>query len=87
MRMTSKGQVTIPKHVRDSAGIKPGAELAVVFDEGVIKINRARRKQLGEATTQFESWLKRVKGVATANVTTAEILAATRGRNDGIRTR
>jgi AbrB family looped-hinge helix DNA binding protein len=86
MRMTSKGQVTIPKHVRDSAGIKPGAELAVVFDEGVIKIRRAQRKQLAEAT-QFESWLKRVKGVATANVTTSEILAATRGRDDDFRSR
>jgi AbrB family looped-hinge helix DNA binding protein len=80
--MTSKGQVTIPKHVRDSAGIKPGAELAVVFDEGVIKIHRARRKQPAEAATQFAGWLKRVRGVATNNVTTAEILAATRGRED-----
>jgi AbrB family looped-hinge helix DNA binding protein len=87
MRMTSKGQVTIPKHVRDSAGIKPGAELAVVFDEGVIKIHRARRKQLADATSPFEAWLKRVKGVATANVTTAEILAATRGRDDDFRSR
>jgi AbrB family looped-hinge helix DNA binding protein len=87
MRMTSKGQVTIPKHVRDSAGIKPGAELAVVFDEGVIKIHRAGRKQLAGASTQFEGWLKRVKGVATSSVTTAEILAATRGRDDGIRSR
>ena len=87
MRMTSKGQVTIPKHVRDAAGIKPGAELAVVFDEGVIKVHRARRKQLAEATTQFEGWLKRVRGVATAKVTTAEILAATRGREDDLRSR
>jgi AbrB family looped-hinge helix DNA binding protein len=87
MRMTSKGQVTIPKHVREAAGIKPGTDLSVVFDEGVIKVHRARHKQLSEATSQFESWLKRVRGVATAKVTTAEILAATRGREDGFRSR
>jgi antitoxin PrlF len=87
MRMTSKGQVTIPKNVRDSAGIKPGAELAVVFDEGVIKIHRARRKQLSEPTSQFEEWVKRVRGVATSKVSTAEILAATRGRDDDFRSR
>ena len=26
-RMTSKGQVTIPKHLRDKLGVKPGDEL------------------------------------------------------------
>jgi antitoxin PrlF len=87
MRMTSKGQVTIPKRVRESAGIKPGAELAVVFDDGVIKIRRAPHKPQTDVATQFEGWLKRVKGVATSQVTTAEILAATRGRDDGLNSR
>lgn len=87
MRMTSKGQVTIPKHVRESSGIKPGAELAVVFDDGVIKVHRARRNQQAEVLTPFEDWLKRVRGVATHKVSTAEILAATRGRDDGLGSR
>jgi AbrB family looped-hinge helix DNA binding protein len=87
MRMTSKGQVTIPKHVRESAGIKPGVDLAVVYERGEIKIKREVNSKNGDASMQYAAWLKRVRGVATANVTTAEILAATRGRDHGIRSR
>lgn len=87
MRMTSKGQVTIPKHVRESAGIKPGAELDVVYDKGVVKILRQKQRNAGEAHRQYETWLKRVKGTATSALSTDDILKATRGRDSGISSR
>ncbi|MFO1034357.1 MAG: AbrB/MazE/SpoVT family DNA-binding domain-containing protein [Hyphomicrobiales bacterium] len=80
MRMTSKGQVTIPKHVRDRAGIRPGAELSVVYDHGVVKILRNRRNGTADEDQAYEAWLKRIKGTATDGVTTDEILKATRER-------
>lgn len=34
MRMTSKGQVTIPKHVREKLGVKPGDEIGFREEDG-----------------------------------------------------
>jgi antitoxin PrlF len=33
-KMTSKGQITIPKSVRDALGLKVGTTLTVVVDDG-----------------------------------------------------
>ena len=83
MRVTSKGQVTIPKDVRDSAGIKPGSDVAVVFEEGVIKVLRKARTAKSTDQQDYARWLKRVRGTATAGISTEEILNATRGRGNG----
>ena len=34
VRLTDKGQVTIPKHVRDGLGLRPGDEVEFVADGG-----------------------------------------------------
>jgi antitoxin PrlF len=82
MRMTSKGQVTIPKHVRDVAGMRPGAELTVVFDAGEVKILRRKPAAGVDRGQSYAAWLQRVRGTATHAVSTDDILNATRGRND-----
>ncbi len=44
-RMTIKGQVTIPKAVREAAGIGPGDEVEVTSDgAGTIKVARRDRQ-------------------------------------------
>lgn len=83
MRMTSKGQVTIPKSVRDSAGIKPGADLSIVYDRGVIKILRQKRGNAAAEEQARTAWLNRVRGVATSDVSTEDILAMTRDPDHG----
>lgn len=35
---TSKGQTTIPKAMREAAGIKDGTQLTWIFEDGAIKI-------------------------------------------------
>ena len=73
--LTSKGQVTVPKKVRDYLGLKPGA--AVTFerlDSGEIALRAARA---GEAR-QTRKFAK-LRGRATVRMTTEEILALTRG--------
>ena len=72
-RVTSKGQVTIPKPVRDRLGIKPGSivdfQLAPDGNVVLVKLGAKRRK------SRFES----VLGILGPGLTTDEIMALTRG--------
>lgn len=40
-RVTSKGQVTIPKAIREELGIRPGDEVDFVRENGSIRVVRA----------------------------------------------
>jgi antitoxin PrlF len=40
MQVTDKGQVTIPKHIRDAAGVHPGSEVAFTLEGGKIVISK-----------------------------------------------
>ncbi len=74
MRLTSKGQVTIPLEIREKLGLLPNTE--VVFDivGDSVRIRKAPRQQRGRALVE------RLRGRATVRMTTDEILALTRGR-------
>lgn len=76
MRLTSKGQVTIPKELRDRLGLQPGTEVA--FDEhadGVI-VRRADRRSAGAALVAH---LRAFEGTTT--MSTDELMALTRGED------
>ena len=75
VRITSKGQVTIPKRVRDRLNIKPGAavEFKLDSDGRVVLVKAARKARVGR--TAFA----RIRGTATVKMTTDEIMALTRG--------
>jgi antitoxin PrlF len=73
--LTSKGQVTVPKSVRDYLGLKPGA--AVAFERlpsGEVVLRPARR-----AAKPRLSAIAKLRGRATVKMKTEEILALTRG--------
>jgi antitoxin PrlF len=73
--LTIKGQVTVPKKVRDYLGLKPGA--AVTFerlDSGEIAL-RAAKARAKPRTSKFA----KLRGRATVRMKTEEILALTRG--------
>ncbi len=72
--VTSKGQVTIPKPVRDMLGIEPGT--AVEFEvapDGQVVLRKA------DAGLRPLSRFTRLRGTATAGLTTEQIMALTRG--------
>ena len=76
--VTSKGQVTIPKKVRDLLGIVAGS--AVNFElnpSGEVVLRPVRRKARAKA-----SRFARLRGAATVRMTTDQIMALTRGRID-----
>ncbi len=80
MRITAKGQVTIPEHIRRTEGLLPGMEVEFVADTKGVRIAPAKA---GRRTTQRErevsEALDRLRGSATVKMTTEEIMALTRG--------
>ena len=46
--MTSKGQLTVPKDVRDRLGLKSGDRVVFEFEEDTVRLRVERRKGLGE---------------------------------------
>jgi AbrB family looped-hinge helix DNA binding protein len=75
--VTSKGQVTIPKVVRDLLGIGPGSSVTFEFaDDGRVTI---RKDGEGPETTRPPSRFARLRGRATSGLSTDEIMALTRG--------
>ena len=72
--LTSKGQVTVPKKVRDYLGVKPGE--AVTFERlpsGDIALRAAKSRKKRRV-----SKLAKLRGRATVRMTTEEILELTR---------
>jgi AbrB family looped-hinge helix DNA binding protein len=80
VRITSKGQVTIPKEIRDGFGFLPGTEVEFFEDNGEIRIRklpggRNRGKEIVER-------LQRAGG-GKYRLSTEEIMRMTRGEDWG----
>ena len=75
--MTLKGQVTIPKHIRDSLGLKPGAQLDFAVNrDGDVVLHRTNTSQPQKAY-RFEA----VRGKADVKWRTQELVALLRGED------
>lgn len=72
MRVTSKGQVTIPQEVRRQLGIEPGTEVEFEVHDGVVRLVR---RPAGDG----KALVKRMRGRARVSMSTDEIMALTRG--------
>lgn len=75
MRITSKGQVTIPQEIREKLGLLPNTEVEFVVDGRSVRIIKARTRR---GRGRGESVVQRLRGRATVAMTTDEILALTR---------
>ena len=74
MRITSKGQVTIPRHVRDKLGLLPQTEV-----EFVVEGNVAYVRKITGAQSRGRRLVEGMRGKASVKMTTDEIMALTRG--------
>ena len=74
MRITSKGQVTIPVEIRERAGLLPHTEVRFEIDGNAVKILR----QDSSFGARGQKLVDRMRGRATAGMSTEEILALTR---------
>ncbi|NOT49143.1 MAG: AbrB/MazE/SpoVT family DNA-binding domain-containing protein [Acidobacteria bacterium] len=80
MRITSKGQVTIPLSVRRNLGMLPGTEVEIVENGDLANI--VKSKNNGIRANRGEQLVALLSGSATdKRFTTDEILAMTRGED------
>ena len=77
MRITSKGQVTIPVEVRERAGFLPGTDVdCVVEEDGGVRIVRADRAGAG---SRGERLVRHLRGRGRFPMPTDELMKLLRG--------
>lgn len=74
MRITSKGQVTIPQEIRERAGLLPHTEVEFLYDGKTVRIVRVDRKR----TSRSARLVAHMRGRGSGSLTTEEIMALTR---------
>jgi AbrB family looped-hinge helix DNA binding protein len=76
MRITSKGQVTIPADIREKAGLMPHTEVEFEFDGTTTRIVRAKATANSGRGARL---IAHLKGRGDVAMSTDAILALTRG--------
>ncbi len=79
MKITSKGQVTIPKRLRDEFGLLPGSEVEFVPGEDEIRV----RKAVGGRRRGEEVIAHLREAGRSYTMTTDEVMRLTRGEDWG----
>ncbi len=74
MRITSKGQVTIPIEIREKLGLLPNTEVVFQVVGDAVRLKKAKKTRRRGALI-----VDHLRGRATARMSTDEILALTRG--------
>ena len=81
MRITSKGQVTIPKQIREEMGFLPGTEVEFVNDGGEVRVRKiVADRRRGEEVVKH---LREAGRRGNFTMTTEEIMRLTRGEDWG----
>lgn len=74
MRITSKGQVTIPQEIREALGLVASSEVEFVRED-----NRVWLRKRKPGTARARTAVSHMRGRATARLSTDEIMRLTRG--------
>lgn len=74
MRITSKGQVTIPQEIREEFGLLPDTEVEFIVRRNAVHLVKSAQPKRSRGA----SLVRRLKGTSTVRMTTDEILALTR---------
>jgi len=75
VKVTTKGQVTIPLEIRERLSIHAGTEVVFSVKGNVVRLVPTTRGQ-----ARGKRIVERLRGRATVRMTTDEIMALTRGR-------
>lgn len=83
MRVTSKGQVTIPRDLRETFGILPNSEVIFGIEGGKITITRKDGEQRladRDRLDRFLAALDRLEGTGDQTMNAEDVMALTRDR-------
>ena len=72
MKVTVKGQVTIPQNIREKLGITPSTEVDFIEEKGRVFLEK---KSTADSNRRR---FRNLRGIATVKMTTDEIMALTR---------
>jgi AbrB family looped-hinge helix DNA binding protein len=75
MKITSKGQVTIPQELRERTGLLPGTEVEFRISGESVRLRKASRSR-GD---RGRAVVKALRDSATTRLSTEQIMALTRG--------
>jgi antitoxin PrlF len=73
-KVTSKGQVTIPKGIREKLGVRPGENVGFEEKEGVLVIKKVVPK------SPFDKWVGKLKNLEGQN--SDELVREARGNDN-----
>ena len=79
MKVTIKGQVTIPLAIRERFGLTPGTEVEFVPDGKELRVRA--RKSKGKTIPPSEAWLAKAAGSARTRLSTEEFMKLTRAED------
>lgn len=79
MRITAKGQVTIPREVREKMGLLPETEVEFEVRESEVILKKADTGK----TTRLGPYLSVLRGSAEISMSSDEIMDLTRGEDRG----
>ena len=77
MKITSKGQVTIPVEIREKLGLLPNCEVEFEIVGQTVRMRKVRKAK--GPGRRGKSLVARLRGKGSVRMTTDEILALTRG--------
>ncbi len=75
MRITTKGQVTIPIDIRERFGFHPHTEVVFEADGNTVRLCKSEETSDGRG----QRLLRKMRGKGTVAMSTDEIMALTRG--------
>jgi AbrB family looped-hinge helix DNA binding protein len=81
MRVTTKGQVTIPQDVRERAGLMPGTNVEFVIEDGAVRLIKSQPQ--ARQQTRGQNLVETLRGAGDFRMTTDEIVAQMRGPRAG----
>ncbi len=73
MKITAKGQVTIPVDIREEAGLLPGTEVEFTLAGKRVYLRKAKGKRRGRGVVDA------LRGKGAVRMSTDQIMALTRG--------